>query len=53
MAWLTPLYIVAVVAATVLELWLARRQVAAVIRHRDAVPAPFAGSVSEIGRAHV
>jgi STE24 endopeptidase len=46
MAWLTPLYVAAVVAATVLELWLARRQVAAVIRHRSAVPAPFAGSVS-------
>ena len=46
MPWLTPLYVAAVVAATVLELWLVRRQVAAVIRHRIAVPAPFAGSVS-------
>jgi STE24 endopeptidase len=46
MAWLTPLYITVVVAATVLELWLAARQVAAVERHRGAVPAPFAASVT-------
>jgi STE24 endopeptidase len=46
MAWLTPLYITVVVAATLLELWLAARQVAAVTRHRGAVPAPFAGTVS-------
>jgi STE24 endopeptidase len=46
MAWLTQLYIAAVVIATLLELWLAARQVAAVSRHRGAVPMPFAGSVS-------
>jgi len=46
MAWLTPLFIAAVLAGTLLELWLSGRQVAAVARHRDAVPAPFADSVS-------
>ena len=46
MSWLTPLFITAVLAGTLLELWLSGRQVAAVIRHRDAVPAPFADSVS-------
>ena len=46
MAWLTPLFISALVIGTLLELWLSGRQLAAVSAHRDAVPEPFAGSVS-------
>ena len=46
MAWLTPLFILALIAGTVLELWLSGRQMANVVRHRDQVPAPFADSVS-------
>jgi STE24 endopeptidase len=42
-----------VLLGTALELWLSQRQLAAVARHRDAVPAPFADSVSaaEHGKA--
>ncbi len=47
MAWLTPLFIGAVALGTLLELWLSGRQVATVIRHRGAVPEPFAASISE------
>lgn len=46
MSWLTPLFILALVAGTLLELWLSGRQMAAVTQHRDRVPAPFADSVS-------
>ena len=46
MAWLTPLFISALVIGTLLELWLSGRQVATVTAHRGAVPGPFAGSVS-------
>jgi STE24 endopeptidase len=46
MAWLTPLFIIALVAGTLTELWLSGRQMATVIQHRDRVPAPFADSVS-------
>jgi STE24 endopeptidase len=46
MAWLTPLFITAIVVGTFLELWLSGRQVATVTQHRGAVPEPFAGSVS-------
>jgi STE24 endopeptidase len=46
MAWLTPLFISALVIGTLLELWLSGRQVATVTAHRGAVPEPFAGSVS-------
>jgi STE24 endopeptidase len=46
MAWLTPLFIAAVVVGMLLELWLSGRQVATVSEHRGAVPEPFAGSVS-------
>ncbi len=46
MSWLTPLFILAVVAGVAIELWLAQRQTAAVASHRDEVPGPFAGSVS-------
>src|SRR5882762_3550757 len=53
MRWLTPLFIVAVLAALAIELWLSQRQARAVARHRDQVPGPFAGSVSasEHGKA--
>jgi STE24 endopeptidase len=47
MHWPTTLFIAAVVAATGLELWLAARQVAAVEAHRDRIPEPFAGRLSE------
>ena len=46
MAWLTPLFLIALVAGTLTELWLSGRQMGAVIQHRDRVPAPFADSVS-------
>ena len=46
MYWFTALFVLAVLAATLLEIWLSGRQVTAVLRHRDAVPAPFATSVS-------
>jgi STE24 endopeptidase len=44
--WLTPLFLLAVLAGVALELWLSRRQVATVARHRGAVPEPFASSIS-------
>jgi STE24 endopeptidase len=40
------LFIVAVAAATAVELWLAARQIAAVAGHRDRIPEPFAGRLS-------
>jgi STE24 endopeptidase len=46
MHWLTPAFIVAVIAGAALELWLAQRQAANVARHRGEVPGPFAASVS-------
>ena len=51
MQWLTPLFIVAVLAATATELWLSQRQLAEVERHRDKVPGPFAAGRLR-GRAH-
>ena len=39
-------YIVAAIAWSLLSLWLSARQIACVRRHRDAVPADFAGTVS-------
>jgi len=53
MPWLTPFFILAVIAGTALELWLLHRQATAVARHRDEVPGPFASSVSaaEHGKA--
>jgi STE24 endopeptidase len=44
--WLTPLFILAVLAGLVVELWLSQRQAGNVARHRGSVPAPFADSVS-------
>jgi STE24 endopeptidase len=46
MEWLTPLFILAVLAGVALELWLSQRQVTSVARHRGTVPAPFAASIS-------
>lgn len=53
MLWLTALFIAAVLASTTVELWLARRQIAAVAHHRSQVPPPFAAQVSleDHGRA--
>jgi STE24 endopeptidase len=47
MPWPTLLFIAAVVAAAAVELWLGARQVAAVHAHRDRIPEPFAGRLSE------
>ncbi len=41
MQWLTPVFIVALIAETITRLWLASRQIAAVRAHRDRVPELF------------
>lgn len=46
MQWPTTLFIAAVAIATAAELWLAKRQIAAVAAHRDRIPGPFAGQLS-------
>jgi STE24 endopeptidase len=46
MHWPTTLFIAAVAIATVVELWLAARQITAVAAHRDRIPEPFAGQLS-------
>jgi len=46
MSWLTPLFVLAVLAGAAVDLWLHERQAAAVTRHRNEVPGPFAASVS-------
>lgn len=51
MPWLTPFFIVAVVAGTTVELWLSRRQELTVARLRAEVPPPFAASVSSAEHA--
>jgi STE24 endopeptidase len=53
MRWLTPLFVLAVLAGLGIELWLGQRQAAYVERHRESVPGPFDGSVSpsEHGKA--
>ena len=51
MQWLTPLFVVAVLAGLILELWLAHRQAAAAAAHRGTVPAPFAASISALEHA--
>jgi STE24 endopeptidase len=43
-AW-SALFVVALLAGTALELWLAARQIGHVHAHRDAVPAPFAAAI--------
>ncbi|MBS0366106.1 MAG: M48 family metallopeptidase [Proteobacteria bacterium] len=45
MTWLTPLFVCVLLAATAAEVWLTRRQVTFVARHRAQVPEPFAASV--------
>ncbi|HEX4647976.1 MAG TPA: M48 family metallopeptidase [Steroidobacteraceae bacterium] len=46
MRWLTPIFVLAVLAGSAVELWLMQRQAVHVARHRDRVPGPFAASVS-------
>ena len=46
MHWLTALFVLAVTLGAALELWLLQRQRVTVARHRNAVPAPFADSIS-------
>lgn len=43
---LSGLFVVALVVSLLVKFWLASRQVRHVARHRGAVPAPFAGTVS-------
>lgn len=43
---LSGLFVVALVVSLLVKFWLASRQVRHVARHRDAVPAPFAGTVA-------
>ena len=45
MQWLTPVFVVAVIAETITRLWLSTRQIAAVSAHRDRVPEQFRGQV--------
>ncbi len=45
MQWLTPVFLVALVAETLTRLWLSTRQIAAVRAHRDRVPEQFVGQV--------
>jgi STE24 endopeptidase len=51
MHWLTPLFVVAVLASSAIGLWLSQRQAATVARYRNQVPAPFADSVSSAEHA--
>ncbi len=46
MQWLTPLFILALLSAAALDLWLAARQMAEVRRHRAQVPGPFATAIT-------
>jgi STE24 endopeptidase len=46
MSWLTPVFILAVLAGTTIELWLSGRQELTVARLRAEVPQPFATSVT-------
>ncbi len=41
MQWLTPVFVVAVIAEAITRLWLSTRQIAAVRAHRDSVPEQF------------
>ena len=43
---LSLIFLLAVVAGTATRLWLANRQIAAVIRHRNRVPEPFADTIA-------
>ena len=46
MHWFTALFLVALATTTIVRLWLSRRQVQHVMRHRDQVPAEFSGSIT-------
>lgn len=46
MHWLTAAYLAALLAGTLLRLWLGSRQIASARAHREHVPEPFAGAVS-------
>ena len=46
MQWPTALFVLAVAIVTAAELWLAARQIAAVVAHRDRIPGAFAGQLS-------
>jgi STE24 endopeptidase len=46
MQWLTSVFIAALLTATAVDLWLARRQMAEVERHRAQVPGPFAAAIT-------
>lgn len=48
MHWLTAAYVAALAAGTLIREWLGSRQIAAARAHRDRVPEPFAGAVSEV-----
>jgi len=45
MHWLTPVFVVVVIAEMITRLWLSTRQIAAVRAHRDRVPEQFSGQV--------
>jgi len=45
MQWLTPLFVVAVVAEAITRLWLSTRQIAAVRAHRNRVPEQFSAQI--------
>ncbi len=45
MHWFTLLFVLLLMLSTLLRSWLNQRQIAAVMRHRDEVPAAFAGQV--------
>ena len=46
MTWLVALFVTALVAETMIRLWLASRQIAAVGAHRDRVPEAFLGQIA-------
>ncbi|MGH8219434.1 MAG: M48 family metallopeptidase [Steroidobacteraceae bacterium] len=46
MHWLTAVYLAALLAGTVLRLWLGARQIASARTHRERVPEPFTAAVS-------
>jgi STE24 endopeptidase len=45
MHWFTEVFVIVLVAGTLVRSWLNQRQIAAVQRHRDRVPEPFAGEI--------
>jgi STE24 endopeptidase len=45
MHWFTEVFVIVLVAGTLVRSWLNQRQIAAVQRHRDRVPEPFADEI--------